>query len=233
MRRILPFVLSAALLSACDPTGNGVPVGTELSHLRFSNHVSDAPGLDVYNASGLIIPNVGFGGVSIYKSLTPDSVVFTFKQTTDNLQLGVDTAVLIANRRYTLYGLGKTAAFRPLLLTNDTILAAPGTYKIRFIHGVQSYSPFTIDFFDDTTSSLTGVTPSWPGLSFGTASLYVVVDTAIKRIRLTKGGVASTVLIDTTLATAIPSGAVVTLVATNVPPTLAGYQIHIVTDTTP
>lgn len=232
MRRILPFVLSAALLSACDPTGNGLPAGNGVTHFRFSNYITDAPGINVYNTSGLLISNIGFAGTSLYQSLSPDSSIFTLKQATDAFQLGVDTVVLIADRRYALYGLGKVTALKPLLLANDTLLAAAGTYKIRFIHGVVSYSPFSIDFFDDTTSSLTGLTPSWPGLSYGTASNYVVVDTGVRRIRLTKGGVPATLLLDTTMA-AIPSGAVVTLVATNVAPSTSGYQIHIVTDTTP
>ena len=233
MRRILPFVLSAALLSACDPTGNGAPGAIGTTHFRFANYITDAPGINVFNTQGLLLSSIPFDSTSLYQSLTPDTSIFTLKQATDAFQLGVDTVKLIADRRYELVGLGKVTAFKPLLLTNDTILAAPGTYKIRFVHGVFSYSPFSIDFFDDTTSSLTGLTPTWPGLSYGTASLYVAVDTGVRRFRLTKGGSPATLLLDTTLTTPIPSGAVVTLVATNVAPSTSGYQIHIVTDTTP
>ena len=179
------------------------------------------------------IGNTGFGGASLYSQLNAGPSVFTLKQTTDAFQVGVDSTSLIADRRYTLYGLGKLSTSKILLTSSDTLLAAAGFYKIRFIHGVQTYSPFTIDFFDDTTASLTGLTPTWPGLSYGTASLYVSVDTGVRRIRLTKGGTPATLLLDTTLASAIPSGAVVTLVATNIPPGNAGYQIGIITDTMP
>lgn len=232
MRRSLPFLFALAALSACNPTGN-IPSITGVTHFRFSNFVTDAAGIDVFDQSGLIIGNTGFAGASLYSQLNADSSVFTLKQTTDAFQVGVDSVLLLADRRYTLYGLGKLSTSKILLTSSDTVLATAGHYKIRFIHGVQTYSPFTIDFFDDTTSSLTGLTPTWPGLSYGTASLYVSVDTGVRRIRLTKGGVPTTLLLDTTLATAIPSGAVVTLVATNIPPGNAGYQIGIITDTMP
>ena len=233
MRRILPIVLaSAAVLSACDPTGHGAPTTAGSAHLRFANFVPDANGLTVNDASGNLFTNVTFTGTSLYKSLLADSEVVTVSQASPALTLGTDTLVLLAGRRYTLYALGKTTAYKRYFATNDTVPASAGQYKVRFIHGIQSDNPFNLDFYDDTTSSLSGLTPSWPGLAYGVGSLYIAVDTGVRRIRITKSG-QTTTLLDTVLATPIPSGAVVTLVATNVVGAGAGLQVAVVTDTTP
>ena len=232
MRRIVPLVLSAAaLLSACDPTGNGAPTNLGHSHFRFANFVPDATGLSVSDNSGNIISNIQFTELSLYQTLSADSNVFTVTQISPSLTLGADTTSLIQDRRYTLYGLGKTTAYRNYLAVNDTVLAAAGQYKVRFIHGIESYSPFTLNFYDDTTSSLTGLTPTWPALSYVVGSLYIPVDTGVRRIRITKTGITTTIL--DTILPAIPSGAVVTLVATNVAGAGAGIQVTMVTDTTP
>lgn len=232
MRRIVPYLLISAALAGCDPTGNGVPIGVSSTDLRVANFVTDANGINVFDNDGVLFTSVPFASTSQFTQISADTDVFTFRQTTPDFVIGSDTFNLLADKIYTLYVVGEMTAHRTLLAKRDTILPAAGQYRIRFIHGIESFSPFALDFFDDSTSSLIGLTPSWPGLGYAVGSNYVAVDTGVRRIRITKTGLTTTIL-DTVLPDPIPSGSVVTLVASNVAGGGAGIEVHIVNDTTP
>lgn len=231
MRRIVPLVLTA-IIAACDPTGNGQPA-TDSADLRFANFLVDAGGMTLATTSGNVSTGTTFGTTSLPSPLPTGETVFTLSQTSDGFVVATDTFTLVKDRRYTLYALGELSAGLGRLMTNDTVLAAAGTYKVRFIHSVGTNSLLTLDFYADSDSSLVGLTPAYPGLAYGSAGVYVSVDTGLRRIRIVKNGTTTPILLDTTFTTPIASGSVLTMVATNQQGGSAPLRLTIVPDTLP
>ena len=231
MRRIVPLIL-VALVAGCDPTGHDAPL-TDNANVRLANFLVDAGGMSLATQRGNLINGTLFGTASAYQLVPQGQVIFAASQTSDGFLTTTDTFTVVTGRRYTFYALGKlTSAVGRLLLT-DSVLAGAGTYKARFIHSVGTYSPFGLDFYADTDSSLVGLTPTYSGLSYGTAGVYVAVDTGIRRIRIVKATTTTPVLLDTTFTAPIASGSVLTLVATNQQGGSAPFRLTIVADTIP
>lgn len=230
MRRLA--IASLALLTlACDPTGNTAP-DFDSARFRFANFAVDATGLAVARGGNTLANNVTFATISAPVDALTGQAILVTRRLADNFELGRDTVTLVKDRRYTYYGLGEVTAYVPLLAQQDTVPPTGGQYKVRFIHGVGTESSFTLDFFADTAADLTGVTPTYPGLSYGTAGLYVAVDTNVRRFRWTRNGV-TTPLLDTTFSASIPAGAIVTFVVTNLQGSSASKRVTRVNDSLP
>ena len=230
MRRMT--IVALALFSlGCDPTGNLGPA-LDAAQFRFANFVSDANGLTVARSGTVLASGVTFGDLSGFVGVTTGQAFMEVRRASDGFVLALDTVNLVKDRRYTYYALGKPADLRPVLALQDTTPATAGQYKVRFAHSVGSEDVFTLDFYADTASSLASATPTYPGLSFGSAGVYVSVDTGVRRFRWTRNG-STTPIFDTTFASALPSGAVVTFVLTNAPGSASTYRVAPVDDTAP
>lgn len=231
MRRIVPFLL-AAVAVGCDPTGHGMP-STDNANVRLANFLVDAGGMSLATQGGTFINGVTFGTTSPYALLPDGQAIFSASQTSNGFLTTTDTVQVVKDRHYTFYLLGKLTSAAGRFPVDDSVLAAAGTYKVRFVHGVGTYSAFGLDFFADTDSSLVGLTPTYSGLSYGTVGVYVPVDTGIRRLRIVKATTTTPVLLDTTFATPIPSGSVLTMVATNLQGGATPFLLTIVPDTIP
>lgn len=212
MRRIAIACVTVLAL-ACDPTG-GLAPDFDSARFRFGNFVSDATGITVVRGNINVATNVGFGAVSSPINALTGQAILQTRRASDGFQLGLDTVSIFKDRRYTYYGLGEVSNFVPLVAQQDTVLPTGGQFKVRFVHGAVSEEAFTLDFYTDASSNLAGITPTYPALSYGTASLYAAVDTGLRRFRWTRNG-STTPVFDTTFSSSIPAGAIVTLVLTD------------------
>jgi hypothetical protein len=231
MRRLVPIAFAAIAVLACEP-GNGGFIPTDGGHVRFANFIVDAPTANFERDGFTTALAVPFGEASPRSIQLPDSAIYTVRRTSDAFLVATDTLPLIIDRRYTLFAIGEVTDGLIRVAQDDTTPAAAGTFEVRFVHGIGS-EPLTADYWiTDTGTVLDGETPNYSGLAYGAASTYVVVDTLHRRFRVTRNG-QTTPYFDTTFATAIPSGHVVTFVMSNVAGGGATVRLTALTDTMP
>jgi len=224
-------VLAALALGACDPTGN-TNISSDAANVRLANFLADTPAVTL-NVSGLPLhSNVAFGQPTIYKLVSTNTQALDLTRTSDALAIGSDSATLILGRHYTFYALGIASAFKSKITTDDTVFAAAGSVKVRFLHGVRARSANGIDLYLSLPGdSLDLLTPIVPSLAYGSASAYVPVDTSLTRVRLTLTGQLTTIY-DSTFAASADS-TVVTLVATDKIGGGAPVRLQVVVDKAP
>jgi hypothetical protein len=231
MRRIVPFAIAAVAVLACEP-GNGGFIPTDGGHVRFANFVVDAPSANFERDGFNVALGVPFRGVSARSVQLPDSAIFTVRRSSDAFEIVADTLALIVDRRYTFFAIGEVTDGLIRVVQDDTTPAAGGKFEARFVHGVGT-EPLTADFyFTSAAADLTGETPNYSGLAYGSASVYVEVDTSVRRFRVTQNGL-TTPYFDTTFASALPSGHVLTFVLTNSAGGGATVRLTTLTDTMP
>jgi hypothetical protein len=230
--RSLSIGLAALALAGCDPTGN-TNISFGAADLRFANFLTDSAVVTL-SIGGLAIHSaVPFGEPTPYAAVAIDDQVLDFTRVSDGLAFGSDTVNFIDGRHYTFYALGIASAFKGKLATDDTVFAAAGQVKVRFLHGVKTQFSKGIDLYLSLPTDTLGLlTPIVPSLAYGSASAYVPVDTAFTRLRLTITGDTATVF-DSTFAAAIPDSSVVTIVATDKVGGGAPVRVQVVVDKAP
>lgn len=231
MRRIVPIAIAAVAVLACEP-GSGGFIPTDGGYVRFANFLVDAPNANFERDGFTVAPAVPFREVSPRNVQLPDSAIFTVRRTSDAFLVATDTFPFTVDRRYTIFALGEVTDGILRRAQDDTVPAAAGQIKVRFVHGVGT-EPLTADFWiTDTATVLAGETPNYSGLAYGTVSTYVVADTQLRRFRVTQNGL-TTPYFDTTFATPFPSGHVLTFVMTNSAGGGATVRLTTLTDTMP
>ena len=230
MRRIAAPILALAALSACDPTGNVVTFDT--SHVRYAAFVYDVGGgLNVSSEGVALTSGLTYGNQSAYTDVGIDTLFFAVTRSSDAFLLGSDTLVAALDAKYTMYMLGTIGNFRPLIAPDDTVLSAAGTLKLRVVHGVRSDSVIGFDLYFTTPSADIGaISPNLASLSYGAASPYVSLDTAARRLRVTRAGL-KTIELDTTFAATVADSQVITIVAADQPG--GGRRLQRVVDKAP
>jgi hypothetical protein len=231
--RYSSIALAALALAACDPTGN-TNISSSSANVRLANFLTDGQAVTLSVVGLPIHSGAVFGAPTIYKLVSTDQKEFDLTRTSDGTAIGSDSVDLILGRHYTYYVLGIATAFKGKLATDDTVLAATGNVKIRFLHGVKTQLAHGIDLYvslpgDDSLNLLTPIVPS---LAYGSASAYVPVDTAWTRVRLTLTGQTTTIF-DSTFATALADSSVLTFVATDKIGGGAPVRLQVVEDKTP
>lgn len=214
--RIHLLALTATLaLGACDPTGNTNTPGSG-ANVRLANFLTDGTALTLSNGGAPIQTNIAFGTLGLYQQTDVGVQVMDVTRSSDGLAIGTDSLNLIEGRHYTFYALGTASAFKSKIVTDDTVLAAAGNFKVRLLHGIKAQAANGIDLYvslpGDTGLAL--LTPIVPSLTYGSASAYVPVSTTLTRMRITVAG-QTTAIFDTTFASAVPDGTVLTVVASD------------------
>lgn len=234
MRRIVPLALALALIgvASCDPTGN-TDFSSAAANVRLVNLVTDVPALNL-SADGVgIATGILFGVPSSYRSLRVNDSILVFTRQNDAAAVATDTVALVDDRRYTYYAIGAIADFRPRLVIDDTIFAAPGNFKVRIVNALGTHAASDLDFYASLPSdSLADILPTMASLGYGAASPYFATATTFRRFRLTLAG-QTTAIFDTTLATAIADSSVVTLVASDKPGGGTPFRFLVLTDKAP
>jgi len=230
MRRIAASILALAALAACDPTGNVITFDS--SYVRYAAFVYDVGGgLNVTSGGVALTSGLTYGNLSAYKDVGIDSSIFTVTRSSDGFLLGSDTLDAVVDKKYTMYMLGTIGNFRPLIAPDDTVLSAAGTLKLRVVHGVRSDSIIGFDLYFTTPSTdISAITPQVASLNYGAVSTYQVVDTAARRLRVTRAG-QKTIELDTTFAATVADSQVITIVAADQPG--GGRRLQRVVDKAP
>ena len=214
-RHHLVALAAALALGACDPTGNTTGPGTG-ADVRLANFLTDGTSLNMTVAGAPVQSNITFGTLGAYQQTDVGVQQMDVTRASDALALGSDSLNLVEGRRYTFYAFGIASDFKSKIVTDDTVLATAGNFKIRLLHGIRAQSANGVDLYvslpGDTSLAL--LTPIVPDLAYGGASAYVPVSTTLTRLRLTLAG-QTTPLVDTTFASAVPDGTVLTVVASD------------------
>ena len=232
MRRIVPFALFALAVTGCDPTGRTDFTGARAS-LRVVNLVTDAPAIRVWVQGTKLLDSVAFGEVSVDTSVLAGVDAIDLYRRSDNASIGADAVSFSRARHYTLYALGTVAAHVYTAALDDTVNAAAGSFKMRFVHGAKVQSGISVDVYLSLPSDSLGVlTPDLTNIAYGSASTYFTADTAHRRLRITSAGL-PTVLFDTTLATGIASGSNVTFAVSDTAGGGEPLRFMVVVDKTP
>lgn len=215
MRRTSLLASAAILLTAaCDPTGNVMPTAPS-TQFRFVNTVSDATGLSVKKNGVAIVSGITFGSVSSFQSIGDEGNILVVARSSDDFLLGTDTLTAISGKHYTMFGLGTVGNFVSLIAADDTVFAAPGNFKVRFVHGVDGQSGFGLDLYVTAVGAdISASTPAVASLQYGAVSPYIQNDTSFRRLRVTAAG-STTVILDTTFSGSFPDSQVVTVVASD------------------
>ena len=225
-------VLAALALGACDPTGN-TNISSDAANVRLANFLVDTPTVTLSVTGQPLHINTPFGQPTIYKLVSTNEKQLVLTRTSDALAIGADSVNLILGRHYTYYALGIATAFKGKITVDDTLFAAAGSVKVRFLHGVKAQSTKGIDLYVSLPGdSLALLTPIVPSLAYGSASPYITVDTSLTRVRLTLTGQLTTIF-DTTFTAAVADSTVVTLVATDKVGGGAPVRLQVVVDKTP
>lgn len=214
MRRIVPSLALLGVVAACDPTGN-TNITSESARVRVANLVSDAPSVSVSANGNTVGSGVAFGAVSTAQLVRIDDREFISTRASDNFVMGADSVTMTTGRRYTFYVLGTASQHAAKFAQDDTTFGTAGLFKLRFVHGSQTNALSGLDLYvSGVSDTLANIDPVVPSLAYAAASPYIPTDTAKRRIRVTQVG-QTTVLLDTTLTTAIADSTNVTLVVSD------------------
>jgi uncharacterized protein DUF4397 len=179
--------------------------------VRLVNALTSSQSLDLLVDGQAAVSGVGFGTASPYASTSEGTHQLQARASGTGTTL-VDFTRSLTAGSFSLVpaaGLGQSGA---LLLTDDPTSTA-GQSRLRVIHVAAAPGAISV-YITTPTGDLTSATPAVPNLSFAAASPYVAVTAGTYRIRITRAGSPSDVLIDSNNV-ALGSGTVKTLLVTD------------------
>ncbi|HVF15953.1 MAG TPA: DUF4397 domain-containing protein [Steroidobacteraceae bacterium] len=182
------FVLSFAMLSACDDGGsNGV------ARLRLLNVSADYNSLDLYtadkdaDADTLSLSAVTYGSVSDYVSLTAGT--YTLKVKRNGLSSTLQTlsgANLAEDSDRTYVSYGSTGHFGVMQIGEDNDAPDNGYTKVQVFNASEAGG---LDVYvTDSSVDLEDASPTFSGLASGAASSMNTIERGTYRLRVTGTG---------------------------------------------
>jgi hypothetical protein len=203
----------AALSLGCEGKTSGFLVTGPTSNVRVRlvNALTSSQSLDLLVDNQAAASGVGFGSASQYATTSEGSHQLTARATGTGTNL-VDFTRSLTNGSFSFVpapGLGQSGA---LFLTDDPTSTA-GQSRLRVIHVAAAPGAISV-YVTAPTADLTSATPVVPSLSFASASPYVGVTAGTYRIRITRAGSPSDVLVDLSNTT-LGGGTVKTLLVTD------------------
>ncbi|SNT08139.1 protein of unknown function [Granulicella rosea] len=219
---VLGLVLGA--LPGCQSiAGNAV-----VSQVRIIDTSPDAPGLDIYEGSGVLAYNLGFGTATSYVPITPGSYAISADVANSKQQLISARGSFNVNNEYTVLIGNYVAGLTETVLQDQSTPAPSGQVALRFLD--QSPAAGTLDLYLVSSSgTLLTSKPVLYNVAFGSNSGYVNVSAGTYTlVALPAGTVATSTTVATYLGTAVTytGGSVRTLVLINQPlATTPGLQV--------
>ena len=210
---LLLIATLAALTLGCEGRTSGFLVTgpTNNVRVRLVNALTSSQSLDLVLDGQSAATGVGFGSASVYASVSEGSHQLQARAAGTGTTL-VDFTRSLTNGSFSFVpapGLGQQGA---LFLTDDPTSAA-GQSRLRVVHVAAAPGAIAV-YVTAATADLTSATPAVPNLSFASASPYVGVTAGTYRIRITRAGNPSDVLVDLSNAT-LSGGSVKTLLVTD------------------
>lgn len=194
--RVLRFVLAGVLLgtlSGCQ----GIVSSPVLSQLRIITTSPDAPGLDIYQNTSVLVYNLGFGTITSYVPLDPGTYTISSKASGTSQVLTSAKGSFVASGQYTVLIGNVSANLQETILKDQSQSAPSGQIALRFISQATRVSPMDV-YLVPAGQKLTAVTPFITNISFGINTGYLNVPDGSYTIVMVPTG---TVPTSTTIAT--------------------------------
>lgn len=196
VKRVLRFasaVVALGTLSGCQ----GIVSSPILSQIRVIVASADSGGLDIYENTALVVPNLGFGTITSYVPTNPGTYTFSAKSAGTAQVLTSTKATLAASGQYTIL-IGDSAASLQQIIVKDQSQAAPtGQIALRFINENTVLGGLDVYLVPSGQTLLT-VSPVYTNLTLSVNTGYLNVPTGTYTLVMVPTG---TVPASTTIAT--------------------------------
>jgi len=145
MRRII-LALSALLVLAFFAPKPAMAQSAQ-SWIRVMHDSPDAPNVDLFVDSNLVIENVGYSAISNYQAIASGQHRVQVAPAGEGIEASViDINVdLTRNKPYTVLGLGKLANIKGQLLPDTSQKPPEGNARVRIIHAATDFG--TVDIY--------------------------------------------------------------------------------------
>jgi hypothetical protein len=177
------MAVALATLSGCQ----GIVSTPVLSQVRVINASPDAPGLDIYQGTGAVAYNLGFGTITSYVPITPGTYSISANSAGTSQVLSTSKNTFALDTQYTVL-IGNAAASLQETIFKDQSQAAPtGQVSLRFID--QSTRAGGVDIYlVPAGQKITAVSPLFTNLTFGISTGYLNVPTGTYTIVMVPAG---------------------------------------------
>lgn len=166
--------LGAALLPL--PGCQSITGSPALSQVRIIDASPDAPGLDIYQGSGILAYNLGLGTITSYVPITPGNYAIHVDAAGTHQQLVSTSATFALGAQYTVLVGNYSNTLQELVLKDQTQAAPSGQIALRFID--QSTRGGALDLYlVPTGSTIAQVHPILTNITFNTNTGYFNVPT--------------------------------------------------------
>jgi hypothetical protein len=149
--------------------------GTQsISQVRIIDASPDAPGLDIYEGTGILASNLGFGTATSYVPIAPGTYSIAADIANSKQQLISAKASLNANNASTVLIGNYAAALQETILLDQSTAAPSGQVSLRFLD--QSPSAGVVDvYLVSSSGTLLTSKPILTNVAFGTNTGYINV----------------------------------------------------------
>jgi len=197
------FVRHAARLAAVTTllgvlTGcQGIVDTTSSSQVRIIDASPDAPGLDIYQGTGPLAYNLGFGTITSYVPIVPGTYTISADSAGTKQVLSSSKGTFVNSAQYTVLIGNNAASLQQLILKDQSQSAPSGQIALRFIDQATRVSSVDV-YLVPAGQKLTAVTPVATGLVFNVNTGYINIPTGTYTLVLVPTG---TIPTSTTVAT--------------------------------
>ncbi|MGH7518104.1 MAG: DUF4397 domain-containing protein [Gemmatimonadales bacterium] len=210
-----------------DPGGDFDP-STEV-RVRAFHAAPGGPALDVLVNDGPIADALAYGESSRYSTAAGGDAVLLVRSDADDEDLFAVEQPLTAGATYTVIVAGGDAGILPVVLTDDNAAPPAGQAKVRVVHAAPSIAEAVDVYVTAPGADIGTATPTFPDVTFATASSYAALPAGTHEIRLTPAGSAE-VLVDSG-PVELAAGAIRTAVGIESPQGGAPYSAVLLDDT--
>jgi len=172
IRRLALLSPAFAVLSGCQ----AVVSTPSSSQVRIIHASPDAPGLDLYQGTGALAYNLGFGTVTSYVSLTPGTYTINADSAGSRQVLSSAKGTFAASAQYTVLIGNLSANLQQFILKDQAQPAPSGQVSLRFIDQATRTAPVDI-YLVPAGQKLTAITPLLTNFSFPTNTGYLNLPT--------------------------------------------------------
>jgi hypothetical protein len=204
-----------------------------VSQVRIIDTSPDAPGLDIYEGTGILAFNLGFGTATSYVPITPGTYTIAADVANSKQQLISAHGTFNVNNASTVLIGNYVAALQETILLDQSTAAPSGEVSLRFLDQAPSAGALDLYLVSASGTLLTSK-PILTGVTFGTNTGYINVQAGTYSIVALPAGTvagASTVATYTGSSVSYAGGSARTVVFLNQAlSTTPGIQAIIVSD---
>lgn len=175
---------------------SSVSVNPSVSQVRIIDTSPDAPGLDMYQGTGVLAYNLGFGTITSYVPITPGVYSIGANTAGSGQKLISARGTFNAAAEYTVLVGNSAAALQETILQDQSQSAPSGQIALRFIDQATHIGGVDV-YLVPTGSKLADVTPILTNMVFGTTTKYLNEPTGTYSLVVLAAG---TVPVATTIA---------------------------------